>query len=454
MQLFVRDREFYRTAFFFALPIVAQQVVNISVNLLDTVMLGSLGELAISGSSLANQYYFIFNVLCLGMGGGAAVMTGQYWGAGDTPSIRKTIALMLRICAILAVAFTVITVLFPSQIMSFYAHDPAIVASGAKYLRILAFAFLLHGLSLTTTIVLRTIGVVHLGFLASCISLVVNVFLNWVLIFGNLGAPRLEIAGAAIATVSARLAEFCLILGYLLFFDERVRFRVRNFVAKTDPYIVKEFIQMAVPVIISDGLLTLGNNALAMIMGRMGAEMVAANAITTVTVQLSTVFIMGLSNASGVLTSNAVGRGEYEKAQAEGITFLSLSVIIGALGGVLITLLKPHIVNFYNITAETKAIANQLMSVIAFLVVFQAVQSVMTKGVLRGGGDTRFLLVADVLFLWVCSVPLGYLAGLVWQLPPYIVYFCLRIDFVIKSIWCIFRLKSGKWIRRVSSLEA
>ena len=453
MQLLVKDREFYKAAVLIALPVVAQQMVNIGVNLADTIMLGSLGEMQLSGSSLANQFFFIFSILCLGMGGGAAVMTGQYWGTEDRKSIHRTLSLMLRICTILAMLFSALAFLYPTQIMTFYTKEAAVIESGAKYLKILAFTFLFHGLNLTTIIVLRTVGIVRLGFYNSCFSFAINIFLNWVFIFGNLGAPRLEIAGAALATLIARMVEFSVTFGYVLFFDERIRFRLKDVLDRIDRSIVQQFVHIAVPVIISDGLLTLGNNALAMIMGRMGAEMVAANAITTVTVQLSTVFIMGLSSTSSVMTANTVGRGEYDKAQEQGVTFLVLSIIIGAFGGLLINGLKPLIVNYYNGTPQTKMIATQLMSVVGFIVVFQAIQSVMTKGVLRGGGDTKFLMIADVLFLWIGSIPLGYLAAFVWKLPPYMVYFFLRIDFVIKSIWCVYRLKSKKWISSVYSMS-
>lgn len=452
MQLFVRDKYFYKTAFLIALPIAAQQIINIGVNLMDTIMLGSFGEIQISASSLANQFYFIFHILCLGIGGGAAVMTAQYWGAQDKEAISRTMSIMHRICASIAIVLLVLTLMFPSQIMALYTEDAAVIENGARYLKILAFAYLIHGLSITTTIVLRTVRVVRLAFYATCCSFMVNVFFNWVFIFGKLGAPRLEIAGAAIGTLLARLVEFAIIFGYLLFVDRKIQYKLRYLIQKIDISILKEYMQLGVPVIISDAFLTFGNSALAMIMGRMGAQMVAANAITTVTVQISTVFIMGISNASGVITGNTIGKGEYEKAHAQGVTFLALSALIGALAGLLISLISPYIISFYNITAETREIARQLMNAVAFIVVFQSIQSVMTKGVLRGGGDTRFLMLADVLFLWIASIPLGYFAGLVWNWPPYAVYLCLRIDFIIKSFWCIHRLNSQRWIKNVYEL--
>jgi len=454
LQLFVKDKNFYKTAILIALPIAAQQIINIGVNLMDTIMLGSFGEVQLSASSLANQFYFIFHILCLGMGGGAAVMTAQYWGAKDRTSIRKTLALLHRICISIAAVFFILPLLFPDRIMRLYTGDASVVESGVKYLRVLTFAYLIHGLSLTTTIVLRTVRVVRLSFYASCCSFFINIFFNWVFIFGKLGAPRLEIAGAAIGTVLARLLEFCIIFGYLLFFDKKIEYKLRNFFGKIDTSIVKEYFRLGLPVIVSDAFLTFGNSALAMIMGRMGAQMVAANAITTVTVQISTVFIMGISNASGVMTGNTIGNGEYEKAYEQGVTFFVLSAIVGVAASLIITLISPYIINFYNITSETREIARQLMYSVAFIVIFQSIQSVMTKGVLRGGGDTKFLMVADVLFLWVASIPLGYLAGLVWKLPPFAVYFCLRIDFIIKSFWCVHRLNSRKWIRNVYSIDA
>lgn len=453
LQLFVRDKNFYKTALFIALPIAAQQIINIGVNLMDTIMLGSFGEVQLSASSLANQFYFIFHILCLGIGGGAAVMTAQYWGAKDRDSISRTLALMHRICAGIAIVFSILTLLFPGQIMALYTKDTAVIENGARYLQILAFAYLFHGLSITTTIVLRTVRVVRLAFYASCCAFFINVFFNWVFIFGKLGAPRLEIAGAAIGTLLARLLEFGITFGYLLFFDQKIQYKLGYFIRKIDVSIIKEYLHIGVPVIISDAFLTFGNSALAMIMGRMGAQMVAANAITTVTVQISTVFIMGIANASGVITGNTIGRGEYEKAHAQGVTFLVLSAAVGVLAGLIITLISPFIIGFYNITQETKEIAEQLMLAVAFIVVFQSIQSVMTKGVLRGGGDTKFLMIADVLFLWIASIPLGYFAGLVWNWPPYAVYFCLRIDFVIKSFWCIHRLNGQRWVKNVYTLD-
>lgn len=446
-KFFVKDKRFYWLVLSIALPVAMQQVINLGVNLADQIMIGSFGETQISACSLANQFYFLYNILCLGISGGACVLTAQYWGANNVRRVKETTTLVLWLAVALSIIFAAISLICPSQIMRLYTSDLGIIEAGDRYLRIMAFVYLIHGTAIIAISILRTVGVIKLGLFISCVSFFVNIFFNYVFIFGALGFPRLEIAGAAVGTLIARAVEFLITFIYMLKVEDQLRYRIKDLFVKVDKALVKEYISIGAPVIISDGLLTFGNNALAMIMGRMGASMVSAYAICNVTVQISTVFINGISSASSVITGNTVGKGEAEKALKQGYTFFSLSVITGILGAVLIKLISPTIISFYKITPETVAITNQLMDAVILIVIFQCIQGVMTKGVLRGGGDTKFLMMADILFLWVASIPLGYLTGLVWNMSPFIVYICLRIDFVIKAVWCLHRLSSGKWIR-------
>jgi Na+-driven multidrug efflux pump len=280
-----------------------------------------------------------------------------------------------------------------------------------------------------------------------------NIFGNWVFIYGNLGAPELQIQGAALSTLICRFIETAVIAGYFLFADKRIGYRLRDFFSKVSRQQAALYVRYSVPVIVSDFFMAFGNTTLSIIMGHIGTEFVAANAIIMQVVRFSTVFNQGLSNASGIITGNTIGKGETEKAYRQGITFLCLAVGMGICAGIIILTLTPVIINLsiFNITDETRSLATQLMYGVVFMVLFQTVEGVMTKGVLRGGGDTRFLMVADVLFLWIASIPLGYLAGLVFHLAAFWVYVALRIDWAIKSMWCIFRLRSRKWLQSVSS---
>ena len=445
---YLGDKAFYKKVVTIAVPISLQGLINIGVNMMDTIMLGQLGEVGLSASSLANQFISIFHICCMGMGMGASVMTSRFWGSKDIESLKKAMTIMLRLCLIISSAFMLATWITPGGLMRLYTSEPEIIREGVRYFNWSIPSYLLLGMSLTTTIVMRSVGQVKLPLLSSIFAFFINIFFNWLFIFGKLGAPEMGVAGAALGTLISRTFEFVFICGYFFFIDRKVRYRVKNLFMKCGD-LLHDYIKISIPVLISDALMALGNSAVAMVMGRIGASFVSANAITMVTQQLSTVFIQGLSNASAIITGHTLGEGKVEQAQKQGFTFLGLGLAIGIVGGVLIMIISGPIISFYNITPETKEIAEQLMLAIGFIVIFQSMNSILTKGVLRGGGDTKFLMAADVLFLWVASVPLGYLAGLVFHLPSFWIYTFLKIDQVIKAIWCIFRLKSRKWIKKI-----
>ena len=445
---YLGDREFYKTVAVIAIPISLQSLITIGVNMMDTIMLGSMGEVALSASSLANQFINIFHICCMGIGMGASVLTSRFWGMQDKDSLRKTITIMYRLCFVFGLLFTAATIIAPDALMRIYTSDEEVIRAGVSYFRWSVPFYWLLGFSLTTTIVLRSVGQVKLPLLCSVIAFFINIFFNWVFIFGKLGAPRMEVAGAAVGTLISRTFEFLFICGYFLFFDKKVSYRVKMILMKCGD-LLKDYLRISIPVLVSDGLLAFGNSAVAMVMGRIGKEFVSANAITMVVQQLSTVFIQGISNASSIITGHTLGAGDTERAQRQGVTFLGLGTVIGVLAGGLIMILSWPVINCYNVTGETKAIAEQLMLAVGVIVIFQSMNSILTKGVLRGGGDTKFLMLADILFLWIASIPLGYLAGLVWHLPAFWIYTFLKIDQFIKAVWCVFRLGSKKWIKKI-----
>lgn len=449
MKFFVNDRNFYKKAAAIAIPISLQSMITIGVSLADTVMVGKLHETTLSATALANQFINIFQICCMGLGMGASVLTSRFWGMKDITSLKKAYTIMLRLSLLVAMVFFMLpTAIVPRLIMRLYTTDVAVIDEGVLYLRWMIPCILFQGLALTSTQVLRSVGQTLVPLLSSIGAFVLNVFFNYMLIFGKFGAPELKIEGAAIATLIARCFEFVFIWGYILFFDKKIKYRIKDFFMQCED-MVGTYLKISIPVLISDTLLALGNSAVAMVMGRIGKEFVSANSITVVTQQLSTVLIQGICHASAIITGNTLGEGEVQKSKDQAWTFLSLAAIVGLIGGGIIVAVSDFVISFYDVTAETASIAGELMLSIAIIVVFQSMNSILTKGVLRGGGDTGFLMVADILFLWVMSVPLGALAGLVFHLPAFWIYFFLKIDQIAKSIWCIFRLKSGKWIKTI-----
>lgn len=445
---FLGTKDLYLKMAKIAIPVSLQQLITVGINLMDTIMLSSMGDNQLAASSQATQFITLFQICCMGIGMGASVLTSRYWGMKDGGSLKKTITIMLRFCLVFASVFTIATIAVPSLIMKIYTPDQPIIDYGVIYLRWMIPTYFCMGLSLTCTIVLRTVGQTLVPLLCSICAFFVNVFCNWVFIFGKLGAPRMEIAGAALGTLIARIFELCFICGYFFFLDKRIRYRLRDiFMNARD--LVREYFRVSIPVLISDSLLALGNNAVAIIMGHIGPAFVAANSVTVVVQQLSSVLTTGISNASGIITGHTMGEGDYDKAQRQGYTFLFLGFLIGCAAALVILILRSPIINYYDVSPEAKAIAYDLMDAIIFIVIFQSMNSILTKGVLRAGGDTKFLMMGDILFLWVASIPLGALAGLVLHWPSFWIYTMLKIDQIIKCVWCYFRLRSGKWLKRI-----
>lgn len=449
-RLFVRDRSFYKAVLLLALPVVLQNMITIGVNMLDTIMLGTYGETQLSGASLANEFISLHQILCLGIGGGAAVLTSQFWGAKDIPAMRRVIVLMLRISMVLGIVLAAAVLAVPEWIMRIYTSEQPVIDAGVIYFRISAPTFLLTGLITPVTVVLRSSRQVKLPLIASMISFGCNLVLNYLLIFGHLGLPEMQIAGAALATVIARVIEATIVMVYLLKVDKRIGLRLRHFFDNVSD-MIRPYIRYSVPVIVSDFLLGLGNTAVSVVIGHMGESFTAANAVVAQTVRLSTVANQGISNAGGVMTGNTLGRGDRDKAYREAVTFLCLSVLMGLLAAAIILSVCPLVIGAYDFLPETRDIARQLMYSVSLMVVFQATQSMLTKGILRNGGDTRFLMVADIAFMWLASIPLGALAAFVWGLNAFWINFLLRIDYIIKTVWCTIRMVQKKWMHGVAA---
>ena len=447
---YLGDKAFYKKVLKIAVPISAQSLITVGVNLMDTVMLSQYGDAQLAASAQAGSFISLFQIFCMGIGMGASVLTARYWGMKEMPSLKKTITIMLRFLMVFAGVFTLATIFFPGAIMSVYARDEgALVLNHAiTYIKWMIPTYFCMGLTLTCTIILRSVGQMKIPLYCSIFAFFVNIFFNWVFIFGNLGAPEMEIAGAALGTLIARIFELFFICGYFFFIDKKIGYRIRDFFMKCSD-LIREYVRVSVPVLISDGLLAIGNNLVAIIIGGMGGAFMAANSVTTMMQQLSGVLTQGVSHASCIITGHTMGEGDTEKVQRQGYTFLFFSFVLGLFAAVVILILSPVIVNYYDISLEAKEIAYHLMDAISLIIVFQAMSSILTKGVLRAGGDTTFLMAGDILFLWVASVPLGYLAGLVFHWPPFWVYMMLKIDQVIKCIWCFFRLRSGKWMKKI-----
>ena len=443
---------FYKKLIAIAFPVAMQSVIMVGVNLIDTIMLGKLGETALSASSLANQFIVLFIFMCMGISMGASVLTGRFWGARDMVSLKKVVTIAYRIGLGLALFFTVINFAFARQIMGLYSDEAPVVEAGTIYLRWSTATFLLMAMNTVSTNVIRSVGVNHISFIASLCSFFVNIGANYVLIFGKFGFPEMGVAGAALGTVIARIVEASIMCIYVFRVDRKLCYRIKDLFGKCAD-MIQEFLRISIPVMLSDSLLGIGESVLAVIMGHIGSQFVAANAITGVVQRLSTIFISGMAHAGCIITTQTLGTKDVEAAKRQGTTMLLIGTIVGILAAGFITMLKTPVINSYNITDDTKQIAHQLMNAISFFVVFRSANTILAKGVLRGGGDTKFLVYADTSLMWLIAIPLGAAAGLWLKLPSFWIYTCLYSDQILKAVWCTYRLRSGKWIKKIQGVN-
>ncbi len=455
-KLFSGDRAFYVRVLTLALPISLQSLISIGVNMLDNIMVGTMGDVELSSVSLANQFIGIYHIFCMGLGMGASVMVSRYWGMRDSEpekaaqALKKTICIMVRLTLGLALLFVIATAAIPGAIMSMYTPEKEVIALGVVYFRYSIITYFFLGLSLVCTIVLRSVGQVRMPLYVSIGAFVVNLVSNYAFIFGKLGMPRMGIAGAALGTLIARVFEAGVICGYLFFMDKAIGFRIRHLGMKTRD-LLGEYVRISIPVLVSDGILAIGSNTVAMVVGRLGIAFVAANSITSVTQQMSNILTQGVAQAGAIVTGQTLGEGERDKALSQGYAFLGLGLCLGLFAAVVIKLISGPVIGAFNVSVEAAEVAEQLMEAIGFIMIFQSANSIMTKGVLRGGGDTKMLMLTDNIFLWVMSIPMGLLAGFVLELPAFWIYACLKFDQIAKAVWCVFRLRGGKWIKKIST---
>ena len=450
--LVTRDKQFYKLLLSIALPIAMQNLITFAVSMVDTLMLGTLGEVELSAASISNNLFFVFMILNFGLAGGSNILISQYWGKNDVKAIHKVLAIMYKVCVALSIIFTAIALFAPRLFISIFTPDMAVVDAGEKYLSIVGLGYFFYAITNCSIMMLRSVKTVKISMVVYSISLLVNAFFNWILIFGNLGAPRLGIEGAAIATVLARFVEFAIVMCFMAFFEKKIKFRLSHFKIK-DALMKKDYIKTCTPVVFNEFLWAMGSSMVAVIVGRLGTEVVAANSISNVVNQFVTVFIFGLSSAAAVMIGNSIGEGNYKKTKEYAATIAICVACLAVFAGLLTFTLRPFIVQFYNVSDLTKSIAMDIMAVNSVIVFFQAMANTTNIGILRGGGDVKFVLVNDVIFMWLVAIPLGFIAAFVWGWPVIAVFCVIRVDEILKVICSTRRIISWKWITNVTRDE-
>lgn len=449
MKFIIKDKRFYVMLATIAIPIALQNLITVMVSIMDTLMIGQLGEIQLSATSIANQLWFMLLIICFGVSGGANVIIAQYWGKQDLSVIRRVEAITFKIGFAAAVFFCCIAQFVPGHFMRIFTTEQEVIEYGIAYLRIIGWSYPFFALANIAIMMLRSVGTVNISIAVYLTSLVVNTSLNYILIFGNFGAPRLEIRGGALATLCARCCEFLVASCYVLFKEDKIKFSLRDLIP-SNRQLYRKYFSISLPVIGNEMMWGIGTSMVAVVIGRMGTNFVAAHSIYTVLNQLVTVIIFGVSNAALTIVGNTIGTGDYELAKKRSVTLYVLSVLLGLVSGGITLLASPILVSFYDFSAETIQIALSINRVGALIVCFQSLSSVGMIGILRAGGDAKFVLICETIFLWGLAVPLGFFTGLVLGWPAWAVFLCLKCDEILKTMVSTFRILRFHWLRDIT----
>ena len=442
-------KNFYKQVCLLIIPMALQNLINVGVQAADVFMLGRVGEKVLSGASLAGQIQFIMTLILFGTTSGATVLTAQYWGKKDTRTIEKILGMGMLIGIGGALAFALAAELIPETLLRIYTNDPEVIAEGVKYLRIVALSYVIMAATQVYLYIMRSIERVVIATVVYGASLIVNIIVNAVLIFGLMGFPKMGIEGAAIGTLISRILGLMIVIWYVKFRNKVVRFHLSD-MWNIDKVLLKDFLFYATPVILNELVWGMGSSANTAVIGHLGSAAVAANSVVQVVRELSTVVVFGVSNATAIYLGKTIGERQYELAKAYGRRFAVLSVITGFIAAGIILVSAPAVSRFMTLSPEAKSYLMFMFFVMSYFALCQAINTTLVVGVFRSGGDTRFGLRLDATTMWCCSILLGAIAAFVFRASVPVVYVLLMSDEVIKVPITVKRFLGYKWIKNVT----
>ncbi|MBQ9086876.1 MAG: MATE family efflux transporter [Clostridia bacterium] len=444
-----RDKGFYRNFFSLWSVLVLNNVIVLSVNLADNVMLGNYSEAALSGAATCNQLQFVFSQLLVGLGGGAVILGSQYWGQGRTDRVKRVGSWAILCSFAVAAVFFLAAALVPEGLLRLFTDSPEIVEEGVRYLRVIKYSYPVFALTTMLLQILRSVESVKIGFYVSLAALAVNIALNYCLIFGKMGFPVLGAEGAALATLIARVVELLVVVGYLFFFEKRLCFRLRD-VWNNDTGLLRGYFRLSLPIMITDGLFGVSTALQTVILGHMTDAAISANSVATTLYQLLKVASVGSAGAAAVIIGKTIGEGREDKTREYAKTMQIIFLFVGLLTGVTLFFLRAPIISLYRITEEAKTLADEFLLVLCVAGMGMAYQMPTNTGIVRGGGDAKYVLRLDLISIWGIVLPLSALAAFVWGLPPVAVIACLNADQVFKCIPAVIKVNRFRWIKKLT----
>lgn len=445
---FVREKSFYKQWLSLMLFLALQNMIAYSVNMADNVMLGSYSQSVLSGAAIVNQLFFVVQIFANALGEGIVVLGSQYWGKKKLSPIRQCIGIGMKTGLFLSLCLVALCATQSGPLLGLFTADTQILVEAQKYLEIIQLTFPFFVVSTILYAGLRAVALVRIAFYTSIVSLGINVICNYLLIYGNMGCPELGIQGAAIGTLIARIVELGMILLYVSR-DRRLSLFSEN-IFKRDPDLEKDYLRVDAPILGAQLLWALATPIQTAILGHLSSDAIAANSVSTTFYQYLKVIVQAMASASAVMMGRAVGYGDWLRIREEGRTISGLSVAAGLILGGGLYLLRSPLLSLYELNPTAMDLSNQFLLVMSVVMVGMSYQMCVSVGVIRGGGDTLFGFIMNMVSTWLIVMPLSFLGAFVWQLPVVQVVILLQADQVFKVIPVFFWYSNYRWVKKLA----
>jgi len=447
--ILVREKSFYKNLVTLALPIMFQNVISFGINFADNVMVGKLGDKAIAGVYLGGQIQLFLSLLLLGIEGSIMVPATQYWGRRDQKSIRDIIAIGVRFALVFGIIFCIGSFLFTDSILRLFTSDETVIAEGAKFLKVAAFSFLFFSISQSLISSMRSVEMVSIGFYISVISLIIDVFFNYVFIYGNFGAPALGAAGSALATLISRVGEATAMIIYVFKIDRRVRVKFDDFF-HINTVLLKDFIRYGAPIIAGQVVWSVNNLTQSWIIGNISPEALAAVSVSNNLFSLANIGMAGFSSAIGIMTGKTVGAGNFDLMKLYAKTVQVFMLALGVFCGIIIFACRSLFISMYNLGPETIRLTGQFLDVLAVMIVGTTYQAGCLAGLVKAGGDTAFVFKNDTIFVFLVVLPSALIALFVFHSSAWIVFACMKCDQILKCFVAVVKINRFKWMKNLT----
>lgn len=443
------DTLFYRNFFSIYVILVLQNVVTLSVNLADNMMLGGYSETALSGVAAVNQIQFIYQQLLTALGEGLVIFCSQYWGQRRTEPMKKIAAgAMWAGLGIAVILFSLVSI-FPYQTLGVFTTERAIIEEGVRYLNIIRFTYFFFAITQILLATMRSVELVNIAFQLSVLTFFVNCSINYVLIYGHFGAPEMGAAGAAVGTLAARAIELLVLLFYIRKKETNLRLMPGDYF-HLDKLLCRDYFKLTAPMLLVQGLWGVNTALQTVILGHMTAAAIAANSVA------STIFLMvksmavGAASTASVIIGKTIGTGDIDLVRHYARLMQRIFLIIGVVSGVVLFAIRVPLLWFYELTPATKDMANTFLIILSVVIVGMSYQMPTNNGIIRGGGNAMFVVKMDLISIWGIVIPLSFIMAFVVKASPAVVVCCLNADQIFKCVPAFLESHYGNWIRKLT----